>query len=127
MSLVRCHANIESAAAFSNKLRTLGIPTYIGIHRSNDTNRYGGGPKIYGVWVLLDSQLEDAKKLIKGNQHKVENPLTEEEMVGLENSMRANRKSEFLKVTSYIIVILLSIAFSIMYFISHAYKSLNSV
>jgi hypothetical protein len=53
--------------------------------RGNNTHKYGGGIKTWAVWVLLDSQYDDAIKLIKGNRHQIENPLTQEQIVVMEN------------------------------------------
>jgi hypothetical protein len=98
MKLVKTFSHIDFAATFSCKLREFGIPTYIGtvvISNDNFKYRYQVRPTAYGVWVLLETQYEDALKLRKGRRHKVKNPLSEEEMVRVENLIRSKRRKSF--------------------------------
>lgn len=39
-----------------------------------------------GLWIILDSQFDDAVHLMKNRNHKVENPLSLDEMVNIEKS-----------------------------------------
>ncbi len=44
-----------------------------------------------GLWIILDSQFDDALHLMRDRNHQVENPLSLEEMVNIERS--ANESS----------------------------------
>ncbi|WP_308375649.1 hypothetical protein [Microbulbifer sp. RZ01] len=88
MKIVRDFKQQDDAVNFAFKLRERGIPTHVGVFKSNNSHFYtGGGPRTYGVWVLDEKQHHDAVLLIKGGRHKVENPLSEEQMVHLEREL----------------------------------------
>ncbi len=78
MKLVQDFTDQNEALGFSLKIRAKGIPNHVAMFRGNNTHRYGGGPKTWAVWVLIDSQFEDAVKLIRNSRHKIKNPLSEE-------------------------------------------------
>lgn len=92
MKLVRDFTEKDDAEAFARKLISRGIPVHFAMFRGNNTFRYGGGPKTWAVWVLIDEQHEDAIKLIKGSRHKVSSPLTEEEMASFYAEIKAHNK-----------------------------------
>ena len=77
MKLIRDFTSHDVARNFSIKLRGKGIPTHIAMFRGNNTSLYGGGPKTWAVWVLIDTQLDDAIRLIKGSRYEVKDPLSE--------------------------------------------------
>lgn len=85
MKIVRDFTSEKDAVSFAHKLRERGIPTHIGVFKGSNFHIYtSDGPKTYGVWVLEDSQYNDAVRLIKGGKHKVKNPLSEEQIAHLE-------------------------------------------
>ncbi len=96
MKLVRDFTDQNEALRFSLKIRAKGIPNHVAMFRGNNTHRYGGGPKTWAVWVLIDTQFDDAIKLIKGSRHKVKEPLTEEEIVSIEMEMSKNDKRKII-------------------------------
>lgn len=69
-----------------------------------------------GLWIILDSQFDDAIHLINDKNHKVKNPLSVEEMVNIEKSAHESSLNilakAFLKVgvlTLFFIVIVLAV------------------
>jgi len=94
MKIVRDYISKADAINFADKLRAHGIATHVGIFRGNNVRiNTGGGPKTYGVWVLLEEQHQDALLLRRGNRHNVKHALSNEELVAVEQSFyeRSNR------------------------------------
>ena len=88
MKIVRDFVEERDAIAFSVKLRERGIPTHVGVFKSNNVSFYSSdGPRTYGVWVLDDTQHRDAVLLTKCSRYKVENPMTEEQVARLEEEI----------------------------------------
>lgn len=114
MKLVRDFTDNESAIRFAQKLRSNGVPSYVAMFRGNNTSIYSGGPKTWAVWVLIDSQHNDALMLIKGNRHKVDNPLTESEIIELESMhAKANKKRVLIEISIFMILTICAISFAI--------------
>ena len=114
MKLVRDFTDNESAIRFAQKLRSNGVASHVAIFRGNNTSIYSGGQKTWAVWVLIDSQYNDALMLIKGNRHKVDNPLTESEIIELESMLaKANKKRGLIEISIFIILIICAISFAI--------------
>ena len=114
MKLIRDFTDNESAIRFSQKLRSNGVPSHVAMFRGNNTSIYGGGPKTWAVCVLIDSQYDDALMLIKGNRHKVNNPLNESEIVELESMLaKANKKKILIEIIVFMVFIICAISFAI--------------
>lgn len=94
MKLVRDFTEEELAIRFSRKLRSKGIANHVAMFRGNNTFIYGGGPKTWAVWVLLDGQYSDALRLVKGSRYEVKNPLTEDEILALEENIAKIEKKK---------------------------------
>ncbi|MFT4763814.1 MAG: hypothetical protein ACI9OH_000904 [Oleispira sp.] len=109
MKLIRDFTSHDVAHNFSLKLRGKGIPTHVAMFRGNNTHRYGGGPKTWAVWVLVDTQLDDAIRLIKGSRHEVRNPLNEEEIVAIEMELLRKGKNEILRNLSVLLIALVGL------------------
>jgi hypothetical protein len=113
MKLIRDFASHEVAHNFSLKLRGKGIPTHVAMFRGNNTHKYGGGPKTWAVWVLVDTQLDDAVRLIKGSRYEVRNPLSEEEIVAIEVEALRKGKYEILRNLSVFLIVLVGLVVSV--------------
>lgn len=109
MKLIRDFTSHDVAHNFSLKLRGKGIPTHVAMFRGNNTHRYGGGPKTWAVWVLVDTQLDDAIRLIKVSRHEVRNPLDEEEIVAIEMELLRKGKNEILRNLSVFLIALVGL------------------
>ncbi|MFL0798779.1 MAG: hypothetical protein K6L73_14955 [Cellvibrionaceae bacterium] len=115
MKLVRDFTEEELAINFSRKLRSKGIANHVAMFRGNNTFKYGGGPKTWAVWVLLESQHSDALKLIKGARHVVENPLTEEEILELEMRLGKAAKNKILRELGLFVVLFVGAILLVIY------------
>jgi hypothetical protein len=96
MKLVEDFTDQNEAINFSLAIRAKGIPNHVAMFRGNNTHRYGGGPKTWAVWVLIDPQFDDAIKLIRNSRHKVKNPLTEEEIFSIEMDLSKNDRRKII-------------------------------
>lgn len=85
MKLLGTYASIIEANHVANTLRERGI-----LCRVSDINTYNywaiTGVTDVRVWVVLDSQWDDARALLSDIDHEPENPLAAEDMAFLENS-----------------------------------------
>lgn len=84
MKLLVQYSNILDAEYLSERLRNKGVMTYISSSKSHSMGRIQSGALRVGVWVVLESQYEDAFTLLRNKRHKANAPLTKEEMVELE-------------------------------------------
>jgi uncharacterized protein YqhQ len=75
----------ESDAKFlAERFRNKGILTFISSVQSRKLSSLYTGAFTSVVWVVLESQYSDAFLLLEFKQHKVEHPLSEQEMQELE-------------------------------------------
>jgi hypothetical protein len=85
MKLLGTYTSIIEANHVANSLREKGV-----LCRVSDINTYNywaiTGVTDVRVWVILDSQWEDAQALLADSRHTPENPLPSEDMALLEAS-----------------------------------------
>ncbi|WP_062270781.1 putative signal transducing protein [Endozoicomonas arenosclerae] len=88
MKLLRQFQSEVDAEELSERLRKKGILTHVSSQQSRSVSSLYTGAFKTGVWVVLQAQYQDAFALLQSNQHKVEHPLSEEEIAGLELSAK---------------------------------------
>lgn len=117
MKLIREYTEQEDAIAFQRKLRLVGIASQVAINKGNNQSIYGGGIKSHGVWALLESQYNDAMLLRKGNNHVVKNPLSEEELIEVEQYRKKKTLPRFYLLSALFIIsfAVLSIALIVLF------------
>ncbi len=116
MKLVRDYNERADATNFSEKLKSHGIAAKVAMNKGNNSHIFGGGPKSWGVWVLLDEQYPDAYQLRKGNRHKVKRPLSPEEIEAIE-AYRINTEIPKFKRDLYFALFFLAIlSIALIYF-----------
>ncbi len=89
MKLLREFQNIYDAEHLSKRLRNKGVMTFISSKRSHNLHRHRTGATKVGVWAVLPHQYEDAFILLSNKKHKLEDPLSLEEMQQLEEQTTA--------------------------------------
>lgn len=108
------------------ELRQKGILTHISSKRSYQLGRIRTGVFKVGLWVVLDKQFNDAKKLLKNPNHVIGFKLSEEEMLTLEKEAEASFSRDisglFTKSANWIMTLVL---LAIIGFIS--YKVINAL
>jgi len=115
MKLVRDFTERDMAFSFAKRLRRKGIPNHIAMFRGNNTHRYGGGPKTWAVWTLIDNQHDDAIQLIKNKGHKVQSPLSEPEIIQFELDLAQRTNKSVLTQLAIFTAGLLSLMVFIIY------------
>lgn len=107
MKLLCEYLSQADAEALSLKLREKGILTHVSARYSRSLSSLYTGAVSSGVWVVLEVQYKDAVALLHSCHHKVENPLTESEMLELERVTKATSSKAMNHYTNIILAGLL--------------------
>ncbi|WP_370980220.1 hypothetical protein [Agaribacterium sp. ZY112] len=113
MKLVVDFMTPNRANKFARLLRREGIPSFVGISRvGHHPNRFIWGQRTYGVWVLVESQHREALSLAEGNEVKVSNPLSEEEMILVEKqAIRKDRITIIRDISVFFVAVMAFVIF----------------
>ena len=84
--------NVASELAW--KFREKGILTHVSSQNSHQLGSIKTGALKVGLWVVLEKQYTDAEMLHKNENHKVMYPLSEEEMLVIENEAKESFSNE---------------------------------
>jgi len=116
MILLKQYESEGDAARLAERLRARGVLTHISSIRSKRKGAFTTGAFRVGVWLVLDHQAKDAIALLSNKRHKVENPLTEEEMVELESKIGASGGAlyHFAVVVISVVVFLLVVSYALL-------------
>ena len=109
MKYIRDYDSRGDATALKDKLRKKGVLAVIEKSRAVPPRPSAWKePRRFrtGVWIVIDSQYEDAMSLRKGNSHVVENPLTEDEMLRLELEVKAVVAERSTNIMNIVVTIL---------------------
>jgi hypothetical protein len=113
LKLLRQYESQTDAETLSQRLRNKGILTYISSKQSRSLSSLYTGVFKTGVWVVLETQHQDAFALLKSSRHKVANPLTEPEMQELERSAKEfssiSINNSTGKALTYLMVIIMAV------------------
>ncbi|WP_461518074.1 hypothetical protein [Porticoccus sp.] len=115
MKIIADFVEKERAVSFSRRLRRKGIPTHVAIFKGNNTHLYGGGPKTFGVWSLVDCQHNDAVILLKDKGHKVEYSLSEDQMQLLENEIGVAQLKKVRRDIAVFVIVFISVMFFVIW------------
>ena len=97
MRLVAKYSSDTDAKLASQRLESKGIATFISSKRSYRLGALFTGAFHVGLWVVLDRQFEDARRLLEDPNHKVSMPLTSTEMIEIRSSVRSGDMSQILR------------------------------
>ena len=98
MKLLRSYEDLPDAEHLSERLRNRGVMTFISSRRSHNLHRYRTGAFKVGVWAVLPYQFDDAIELLKNKKHKVNNPLSLQEIIELEAEAKYSYANRFNKM-----------------------------
>lgn len=84
MELVYETNNKAEALAIKSRLEEKGIPASLAGEHVHDLH-WKHIPKVLGVWIYINEQLPDAKRLIENPNHQVVHPVNVEEFYRLTN------------------------------------------
>jgi len=87
------HSKSE-ALKVKSLLESNGIPASFSGENMNNLRKYHGGS--LGVWVYLNEQVEEARRLIENPSHEVTNPVKVSEFYRVTNSDAAKEKATLL-------------------------------
>lgn len=108
--------------SFAGFLKDKGV---LAKHNSEWQNAPHSYANRQGVWIIIDSQFEDALSLIENKNHEVSEPLTGKEMERLEEEAKQNFYKSSTKVFSFIGKAVFYIAFTVAVIIM-GYKIVSS-
>ena len=80
MRLIAEYSNLVDAELASHRLESRGIATFVSSKRSYRMGALFTGAFRVGLWVVLDRQFEDARRLLDDPDHEVSMPLTSTEL-----------------------------------------------
>ena len=79
MKLLEQYRHVTSAEQAADVLQSNGIPCHISGRFSRHLGGYFTGAFKVGLWVLVDEQFDEARKLLADPSYRVKNPLTKEQ------------------------------------------------
>ena len=84
MKLLAKYSDLNEAKEVSLQLREKGVLTYLSSVNSYRLSRVRTGALKVGLWVVLEKQFQDAKRLLSNPNHKPMYRLSESEMAEIE-------------------------------------------
>ncbi len=106
MKLVDQYIDPGMASAARERLRNAGIATRVDVMDPHNLQPSKSGKTRVGLWVLDDSQHEDALQALADPGHKLKNPLSFDEIVSLEAAVE-RRPPPRLKRRNVVLILLL--------------------
>ena len=88
MKLLREFDSTFEATELSEKLENKGILTHVSSTHSHSLSRSATGEVKCGLWIVLNNQYNDAKKIIDGESEHVTNPLTQQQIIELKRQTK---------------------------------------
>lgn len=101
MQLIEQYASLPDAQNAAIRLRREGILTHISSLNSYVMSGLFTGAVRVGLWSVLDSQYEDACKLLANPEHIVTTGLSEDELVLIEKNAKKDSYDFFNKLLWY--------------------------
>jgi len=93
MKHLRKYNDLHEAQSTASRLRAFGVLAFVSNEHSR-THSFITGAFSVDLWVVLDSQYSDAMALFDNDEHIVENPISEEEILRLEAEAKTSIRSE---------------------------------
>jgi len=118
MRHLRNYDDLFEAQSACIRLRERGVLASISNEHSR-THSFITGAFSVELWAVLDFQYDDAMRLLANEDYEVERPLTEAEMIGLEQETK-NKLSQELrngKIANLTIIIVLVVVFMIVIYL----------
>lgn len=110
MKLLAVFDSEVSATEASHKLEQAGVASYISFKRLQLIPITSGGTRQFGLWVLLDSQIQDAEAVLRNPDHKVRNQLSGAEIEELRQSIRNSGHAPALRALMPFLIAAITVA-----------------
>lgn len=119
MKLLEQYQSTYDAERVALELRRKGILAQVSDKFANPHSFASGAFKV-GLWVIVDEQFDDAFSVLNDQDYEVQNPLTEVEMIAIEQAAAVQSRQLFAKAFDVIASSMIVVA--IVVFIVHAIK-----